>query len=119
MMGEGMMRIGNTDFGIGSRACFSRELEGNDPGNITLESQHLQVEHQPRMVGIGSRYTHRTIQIRQPVVRRLSLGLLNPTLHLADGIQILADPGAICWAELPLKARDIFTNPIEKAGPSS
>jgi hypothetical protein len=108
------MRIGDADLRVGSRARFASELERDDARHVTLERQHLQVEHQPCVVGIGSRYTHRAIQIRQLVVRRLSLGLLNTTLHLAYRIQVLIDPCAIGWSECLLKARDIFANPIEE-----
>ena len=37
------------------------ELEGDDPGDIALERQHLQIEHQLRMVGIRCGHSHRTI----------------------------------------------------------
>ena len=102
MVREGVMRIGNADLRISSRARFPSELEADDPGDITLQSQHLQVEHQPCMVGVSSRYAHRAIQIRQLVVRAFGLGLLNAALDLADGIQVLADPDAIARSELPL-----------------
>ena len=62
---ERMMRFGDADLGIGSRAGFARQLERDHAGDVALQRQHLQVEHQPRVVGVGSRHAHRTIEIRQ------------------------------------------------------
>jgi hypothetical protein len=81
-------------------------LERDDPGNVGLQSQHLQVEHQVRVVRVSGRHANGAIQIRQPVVGRLRLGLLNAALHFAHSIQILVDFGAIARAELLLKPRD-------------
>src|SRR5947208_12027566 len=114
---EGVVRIRYADLVVGSRAGFTRELERDDPGDVALQSEHLQVEHQTRVIRIGRRYTDRPIQIRQAIVS-LGLRFLNAALDLADGVQILADPRTIGRSELLREASDIIANPIEQAGPS-
>ena len=111
-----MVRIGNADLGIGARAGFARQLERDHAGDVALQRQHLQVEHQPRVVGVSGRHAHRAIEIRQWESAVCGLGFLNAALHLADRIEILADLGAVARAELLLKAGDVFGHPIEKAG---
>lgn len=94
------MRFRYADFGIRTGARFAGQLEREDPRHVRLECQHLQVKHQPRVVRVGGRYSDRAIQIAQRGVGRFGLGLLNTPLHLTDGIQILADFGAIRRAQL-------------------
>jgi len=111
-----VVRLRNADLGIGSRAGFASQLKGDHPGDIALQRQHLQIEHQPRVVRVRGRYANRAIQIRHAGIGRLGLGLLNAALHLANRIQILADLGAVARAELLLQAPDIFPYPIQQAG---
>src|SRR5216684_1096750 len=110
-----MMRLGNADLGISSRAGFASELKRDDPGDVSLQSQHLQVEHQARVVRISGRYAEGAVQI-EARIGRLGLRLLNAALHFANRVEILTDLVAVAGPELPLKARDIFAYPIEKAG---
>ena len=69
------------------------------------------------MIGIGRWHAHGPVQIRQRIIRGVSLGFLNAPLHLAHGVKILADPRAITRPELSLETRDVFIEPIEEAGP--
>ena len=62
---ERMVRIGHADLGIGARAGFARQLEGDDAGDVALQRQHLQVEHQPGVVGVGGRHAHRAVEVGQ------------------------------------------------------
>ena len=117
VMRERMVRIGNTDLWVGAIAGFAGELERDDPGDVTLQRQHLQVEHQSRVIGIGRRHAHGPVQIRQRIIRGVSLGLLNAALDLAHGVKILADPRAVTRPELSVETRDVFIEPIEEAGP--
>ncbi len=50
-----VVRVGHADLGIGAVAGLAGELEGDDAGDVALEGQHLQVEHQPGVVGVGRR----------------------------------------------------------------
>ena len=69
------------------------------------------------MIGIGRRHAHGPVQIRQWIIRGVSLGFLNAALDLAHGVKILADPRAVTRPELSVETGDIFIEPIEEAGP--
>ena len=93
VVGERVMRVGNADLGIGAVAGFARQLEGDDAGDIALEGQHLQVEHEPGVVGVGGRHARGAVEVGQRVVGGAGLGALNAAFHFADGVQILGDAG--------------------------
>ena len=78
--------------------------------------QHLEVEHQPGVVGVGGRHAHGPVEVRQGIVPRVGLGLLDAALDLAHGLEILADPGAIGRAEPVLQAGDLLGDRVEEAG---
>ena len=115
-MRQGMMRIGDADLRIGAVAGLAGELEGHHAGHVRLHRQHLQVEHQPRVVGIRGRHAGRPVEIRQLIVRRRRFRLLNAALDLAHGVEILADAHAIGGAEPALQPGDVVANPVEQAG---
>ncbi len=71
VMRKRVVRIGNSDLGISAIAGFARELERDDACDIALQRQHLQVEHQPRVVGVCSRHADGPIQIRQRITDRI------------------------------------------------
>ena len=118
VMRQRMMRIGHADFGIGAVAGFARELERDDARDVALQRQHLQIEHQPGVVGVGGRHAHRPIQIRQRIVRRVGFGLLNAAFDFADGVEILADPRAIAGPELAVEPGDVFVEPNRAGWPA-
>ena len=100
VMRERVVRIGNADLRVSAIARFARELERDDARDIALQRQHLQIEHQPRVIGVSGRHAHRSIQIRQRIVRRVGLGLLNAAFDFADGLEVVADPRAIAGTEV-------------------
>ena len=59
----GMVWLWNADFRIGAVAELARELEGDDPRDIGLKRQHLQVEHESRVILELSRDAHRTVDV--------------------------------------------------------
>ena len=109
-------RVGHADFRIGSVAGFASELERNDARDIALQRQHLQVEHQSRVVGISRRHTDGPIQIRQRIVLRVGFGFLNAAFDFADGFKILTDARAVGRSEVAFEAREILVKPVEQAG---
>ena len=113
-----VVRIRHADLGVRPVARLAGELERDDAGHVALQRQELQVEHQLRVVGVGGRHADRAVEIRQRVVHRLRLGPLDAALHLAHGVEILADPGAVGGAELPLQAGDVLAHPVEQARPA-
>ena len=65
VLGEGERRIGHADFRISAITRLARELECDDASNIALQRQHLQIEHQSCVVGVGGWNSHRSIEIGQ------------------------------------------------------
>ena len=59
------MRIGHADLRVGPVAGLARELERDHAGDVALQREHLQIEHQPRVIGVRGRHAGRTIEIRQ------------------------------------------------------
>src|SRR5207302_11105816 len=91
MMRQRMMRIRHTRFRISAVARLARELKGDDPRDIALKSQHLQVEHQSGMVRVRGRRAHRPVEVRQWILGNIRLRLLDAPLYLADTIEIVSD----------------------------
>ncbi len=56
------MRVGHADLRVGPVAGLPRELEGDHPGDISLHSEQLQVEHQASMIGIRCRHSDGSIE---------------------------------------------------------
>ncbi len=63
VMRKRVVRIGHADLRVSAIARFARELEGNDAGDIALQCEHLQIEHQSRMVGVSRGHPDRPIEI--------------------------------------------------------
>ena len=89
MVRKWMMRVRNPDFGIGTVARFTSDLECSDTRDVALERKQLQIEHQPGVICIRCGDSHRTLKIRQWIVLRIGLRVLNASLHLTNRIQIL------------------------------
>jgi hypothetical protein len=114
-MRQRMMRIRHADLGVGPVARLARQLERDDPGHVTLQRQHLQIEHQLRVVGVRSRHAGGTIEIGQRLIGRARFRLLNPPFDLPNRVEVLADAGAIFGAEPRLQPRDVVAHRIEQA----
>ena len=117
-MARRMVRIGDADLGIGAVAQLARELERHDAGDVALERQHLQVEHQPRVVGERVGHAHRAVEVGEQVVAGRRLRPLNLPLHLADAVEILLDPGPVGRPDRALEPRDVLAERVEEAGPA-
>ena len=111
-----MVGIRHADLGIRPVARLAGKLESDDAGHIGLERQHLEIEHQPGVIGIGRRHADRPVHVGQRTVVGLRLRLLNAPLHLAHRIEVLADLDAIARAEHALEAGDVLVDPVEQAG---
>ncbi len=73
-------------------------MKRDDAGQVRLERQHLQIEHQLRVLFEAGWNTGGTIHRRQ-LARRLLLGALNPPLDVAHPLEILAELGAVARAD--------------------
>ena len=67
-MRRGMVRIGHADLRICAIARFPGQLERNYSGDVTLQRQDLQIEHQLCMIRVGRRHTGRPVEIGQRIV---------------------------------------------------
>jgi len=55
VVGERMMRVRNSDLGVGSDAAFTPQHHGGDAGDVRLEGDRLEVEHQLHVLGVLER----------------------------------------------------------------
>ena len=95
VMTGGMVRVRDADFRIRAVAELARQLERDDPCDVRLERQDLQVEHELRVIGERRRDAHRPIQIGHGIVRRPRFGALDLALDLADAVEIVIDAHAV------------------------
>ena len=109
------MRIGDADLGVGARAHFARHQEGDDPRHVALERQHLEIEHQLRMLG-----KRRRDAAARPVHRRqldvdLFLRLLNPPLDVTNGVEVLRQLAGVGRPEPPAQPLHFVDERIQDA----
>ena len=50
MVRKWVVRIGDTNFGVGTIARFASELESDDTRCISLHREELQIKHQSRVI---------------------------------------------------------------------
>src|SRR5438045_4512738 len=84
-----MVRFPDADLRIRTIALLACELKGDDPGNIRLKRQNLQLEHELRMAREFRWKTYQPIKIGRFIVRHRLLGTLDLTLDLTHTIEIL------------------------------
>ena len=118
VMTGGMVRVWDADFRVRAVAELARQLEGDDPGDVGLKRQDLQVEHELRVVGERWRDTHRPVQIGHLIVRRPRFGTLDLALDLANAVEVLIDANAVGHPHSLLEPRDVVAERIEQAGPT-
>src|SRR6266704_3126682 len=83
MMTRGMVSLGNADFRIRTVIELAGQLEADDPCDVGLKRQNLQVEHKLHVVGKRRRDTNRSLQIGYRILLRPRLGALDLALDLA------------------------------------
>src|SRR5262245_65760582 len=77
-----VMRFSHTHLWIGSCARFASELESYNASEVGLKRQHLQIEHQPRMVLPSCGRAERTIDLGKRRIGSLLRGLQAAALEL-------------------------------------
>ena len=93
-----MVLFGDADLAERHRAELARHDHAADARDVGPEAEHLQIEHQLRVIVERRRHVHGTIgQLER--VRALLLGVLNALLDVADGIEILAELAAVAGAQ--------------------
>ena len=115
-----MVRIGHADLRVRAVAGLARELEGDDARDVALQGQHLQVEHQPGVIGVGGRHADGAIEVRQRSVAATSLrpsGCAAPPRGPSS--RYWPTRALIAGAERVLQTGDLLGHGIEQAGPAS
>src|SRR5215510_4693732 len=119
MMTRGMMLVRDADFRICTVIELAGQLEGNDPRDVGLKRQHLQIEQELRVVGERCRYTNRPLQVGYGIFLCPRLGALDLALDFANAVQVLIDANSIGCSHSPLEPRDIVVERIEQAAPAA
>ena len=115
MMTRGMVRVRDADFRIRTVIELAGQLEGDDPCDVGLKRQDLQIEQELRVVGERRRDTNRPFQIGYGIFRRPRLGTLDLALDLANAVQVMVDANAVGRPHLLLQTRDFVVERIEQA----
>ena len=94
VVGDGMVRLGDAEVRIGPAAQLAAQHEGEDAGDVGLEGDGHQVEHQPDVIAVVVGDADRRIGRRD---RRgvLPLGALEAELDLADVLQVVVHAATI------------------------
>ena len=108
------MRVGYADLRIGAAAQFPPHHERYDAGQVGLVGEHLQVEHQLRVLFVCVGHARRLRHFGQ-VAAALLLGHLNPPLDVANGVEILIEPGAVAGPDFPVQFGYALGQGVEQA----
>ena len=109
-----VVRLGHPDLGIGAAAVLAADHEADDPRQVRLPSQHLQVEHQLRVLVERGGHPQRGRDVGQRLVD-LGLGLLDAALDVAHRVEVLAELVAVAGAEVAAKLRHLVGHRVEEA----
>src|SRR5262249_32599142 len=88
VMANRVMRVRNSNLGIGTIALLARELERDDTRDVGLKRQNLQVEHDLGVVRERRGNAYRSFEVRRLIVSHGFLASRDLTLHLAYALEI-------------------------------
>ena len=115
MMRHGMMPFGHADPGIRAPVQFARHLECDDPGDVSLKRQQLQIEHELGMVIERIGHTNRRLGDRRRRFAALSLRPLDTLLHIPHSAEILIDRHAVTHTQTALQPGHVRHRQVEDA----
>ena len=102
--------------GIDAVRAVAAELEGDDPGDAGAQGHHLQVEHQPDVLGERVGHAGRGArQVADVAGEVAGLDALDPPLHLADAVEVFVQAPAIARTEIGGQPRRRGQHPVEDA----
>ena len=105
--------VRDVDLRIRPVARLVRHHEGDDPGQVGLPGQHLQVEHQPGVLAEGAGNAGRLLHRHRQVGQSLPLGHPDPALDVADGLGVLVELGPVARAERPAQPRQLVGHGVQ------
>ena len=109
-----MVRIRDADLRISAVADFATDHETGDAGQIGLERQHLQIDHQADVIVERIRDTGRR---RHWCGLRVGAGgALDAAFDIAGRLKIFIELVAVARAQLPRQPRGVFAHEVQNAG---
>ena len=109
-----VMRVGHANLRVGHAAVLVSHHERDDPREVALKRQHLQIEHQIQMIFPARRDARGMIDERQLLIA-LRLGNLDALFDVANGVEVFGELRPIALRKNPLKARHFLADRIEHA----
>ena len=109
-----VVRFRHADLRVGPPAVLAADHEADDAGQVGLVGQHLQVEHQLRVLVESGGNAQRRRNLGQLLVD-LRLGLLDPALDVAHGLQVLAELQAIARSEVAPQRGHLVGHRVQEA----
>src|SRR5262245_11047573 len=113
-MGDRVKGIRNADMVVGPVRSFGDHDVGNHAGEVGLEREGKQIEHQLDLLGEILEFSHGSIGNLQAGEVRCS-GFLRPSLDLANGFQVAVENGAVVISKFALELCGAVFNEIEDA----
>src|SRR5262245_10161558 len=105
-----VVRVGDANLRVDANAAFAAQHHGGDAGEVGLERDGLQLEHQLDVGGIVERDAGRLLVRRR---HRIALACRDLQLDLADAGEVLVHAAAVGRAEAGLEARGILARMVE------
>ena len=112
---HGVVRVGDADFREALRGLLAPDEEGEDAGDVGLEGERLEVEHQPGVLVERLRDAHRPLQHLGQGGVGLRLGPPDAPLDFAHRVQVLRHARAVGGAERPLQPRHVLAHRVQDA----
>ena len=113
VVGEGVVRVGDFDLGVGTDAAFAADHHGADAGEVGLEGDGLEVEHQLDVVGKDEGDAGGFIEVGELA------GVLFHGVHalfeVADGGEVFVHLAAVGGAEIGFEAAGVVAGEVEHA----
>ena len=108
VMGQRVECFGNVEIRVRTHAGFAIHRERDDAGDIRLEGEGHQIEHQLEMLGnVVGRADRRVRNVERGGI--LLRGHLHTTLDLADRVQVIADDNAVAHTKAGLQSFGLST----------
>ena len=109
-----VVRLRHADLRVGARALLLADHERDDAGQVGLEREELQVEHQLQVILEDRGRAPRLAQLRQFEVVLL-LRPLDAPFHVADRFGVLVQLHLVVRAQLALQIRQLAGHRVEQA----
>ena len=112
---EVVVAVGDVDRGVVAVAPLVGKHERADAGDVALERQRDQVEHEPDVLAEVVGNSLRTSHAGRGQASGRGLGSADPLLDLTDGRQVLVDLAAIVQAHAGAKLPGVVGDEVEDA----